>query len=94
MTSEEGEILEKGTPEQRKAILKQNCNIDTGEVRVFGNTYRNVENKATFSSYAAYGAKSKGWEDRVDIFDLLNHEKGTPRWEFDLLKEFVKTIEE
>lgn len=90
MTPEEGEILEKGTPEQKKAILKVNCNIDTNEVRVFGNTYKNVENQATFSSYAAYGAKSKGWEGRVDIFDLLNHEKGTPQWEVDFLKEFTE----
>jgi len=80
MTPEEGAILERGTPEERKALLKRNCNIDTNEVRVFGNTYHNVSTKATFSSRAAYGAESKGWEGTVDIFELFNHAAGTPEW--------------
>lgn len=80
MTPEEGAILEKGAPEEKKALLKKNCNIDTSEVCVFGNVYENVLTKAAFSSGAAYGAESKGWQGTVDIFDLLNHESATPGW--------------
>jgi hypothetical protein len=80
MTPEEGAILERGTREEKKALLRRNCNIDTDEVRVFGNVYHNVSTRATFSSRAAYGAKSRGWEGTVGIFDLFNRAPGTPEW--------------
>jgi hypothetical protein len=73
LTESEGEILLNGTAQQKKSLLKTNCGIDTEQVRVMGNLYQNHEYKATFGSFANYGAVSKGWSGYAPIFDLLNH---------------------
>jgi hypothetical protein len=80
MTHEEGAILENGSVERRKALLKRNCSLDSGAIHVFDNSCTNVARKATFTSPAGDGAQSKGWSGTVDIFDLLSHDPVVPDW--------------
>jgi hypothetical protein len=82
MTAVEGWILEHGTADERKALLKENCGIDCDKVKVYGNQYSGAEKKVAFGSNTDYGAISKGWEGYVDIEDLVNEDKivSPPRW--------------
>jgi hypothetical protein len=72
MTAEEGRVLREGTAEQRKALLWNNCRIDTDRVRVHNNTYVNQRMKAAIGSWDGYGSPSAEWQGYVEIYDLLN----------------------
>jgi hypothetical protein len=94
MTDAEGQILEHGTPTQRKALLKKNCGIDGDRIKLYDNQYNGVDKRVAFGSEAAYGACSKGWEGYVEIHDLvkLDQEAHPPQWleAFLTLSSFTK----
>ncbi|MFC1735032.1 hypothetical protein ACFL1X_02880 [Candidatus Hydrogenedentota bacterium] len=75
LTPGEGAILGNGTAQARKTLLQRNCGIDVDEVYVSANDYEKVANKAVYGWRADHGAKSRGREEMVEIFDLLNHEE-------------------
>lgn len=80
LTAGEGAVLESGSAAERAALLKANCGIDVTQIHVFENICENTTGIASFSSSAAYGAQSRGWEGRVAISDLLNRKPGMPDW--------------
>lgn len=72
LTKEQAATLAKGTPEQRRALLKDNCGIVLEHVHVSGNTYEGVDKRLVFQTYPAYGAKSRGFAGVIDLSDLIN----------------------
>ena len=72
LTADEGTVLENGSPQDKKTLLKTNCAIDTDQIHVFENTYSGIAVRAVYGCEAAYGAQSKGWEKSADIFALFN----------------------
>jgi hypothetical protein len=72
LTKEQAATLATGSPDERQAVLKDNCGIELGEVHIFGNRYEGVAKKLVFQTYPAYGAKSRGFAGVVDLSDLIN----------------------
>ncbi|MCC6683199.1 MAG: right-handed parallel beta-helix repeat-containing protein [Phycisphaeraceae bacterium] len=72
LTPQEADLLEHGTVEQRKELMRRNLGIEIDSVRMFDNTYENVASQAVYRAYASYGAVDRGWSGIIDITDLLN----------------------
>ena len=71
MTAAEGAVLEGSDAAAKKNLLKNNCGIDFDEIVIDGNTWSNETRRILFSSAAAYGATSKGWDSEADISDVV-----------------------
>jgi poly(beta-D-mannuronate) lyase len=74
----EGHVMEAGTVQERRNLLKSKCGIDASRIRVFDNIYENRPDLMTFTSMATFGAASEGWDKTVSITDLLE-EKPAPQ---------------
>ena len=46
--------------------------IEANHIHFFNNRLIGVDKKVAYRSYAAYGAKSKGWKGVADITNLVN----------------------
>jgi hypothetical protein len=64
--------LARGTPDERRAMLRSRMGIDLDEVHLFGNDYEHVKYKLAYRSSADYGAKPKGFFGAIDLSDLVN----------------------
>ncbi len=82
MTAAQGDLMEQGTAQERKALLKENCGIDGDKIIVYNNNFLGEEKQLSFGSSLNYGAESKGWEGDVTIDDIINEDSITtpPRW--------------
>ena len=72
LTSEQGQLLANGSVTARRALMLSNFGIDANHVHFFNNRFVGVDKKVAYRSYAAYGAKSKGWKGVADITELIN----------------------
>jgi len=73
LTASEGETLINGSSNVRKALLQENCGIDTDYVRVYSNRFAHVSRRVVYESKAKYpGVISRGWEGVADIDSLVN----------------------
>jgi len=68
----DGNILEHGTPAQKRQLLLDTMSIDLTKVRVYGNTYSGENYIFRFAAFASFGAPSQGWTGVVDITDAIN----------------------
>lgn len=85
LTKDEGELLNTGTPNERRMVLKEYCGIDTSRVKFYGNSSQGERYLAAFESYVARGATSPRWEalgrweargeTAVNISSLLNSDQ-------------------
>ncbi len=73
MTAAEGAILLGGTGEQKRDLLLNNTLIDGTKIFVNDNTYSNISTEVAFSSYAIFGAVSRGWDGEADISAAILH---------------------
>lgn len=71
LSGEEGNVLQKGSPQEKSRILKQSFGIDAAKVSISKNTYHNVATRVGMGSFARYGAKSRGFEGWGDISSLF-----------------------
>ncbi|MGV3504756.1 MAG: right-handed parallel beta-helix repeat-containing protein [Adhaeribacter sp.] len=71
LSAEQGQLLQNGSPQEKKKILKQSFGIDAAKVSISKNTYHNVKTKVGMGTFARYGAKSKGFEGWGDISPLF-----------------------
>ena len=71
MTAAEGAVLEGIDVAAKKNLLKKNCGIDFDRIIIAGNLWENETGRILFGSYSAYGAASKGWDDIVDVSDIV-----------------------
>ncbi|MFI4910892.1 MAG: GDSL-type esterase/lipase family protein [Sedimentisphaeraceae bacterium JB056] len=71
MTAPEGKILESNNGEIKKKLLLRNCGLDFDKISVINNQWKNEKWKLHFSSFASFGATSKGWEGDVDISEVI-----------------------
>ncbi len=67
-------ILTKGSPEQKRALLKQNMGIEGENVYIYDNTYIGKGSKLLvhYNSSPNYGAKGFGWSGAFDVTDAMN----------------------
>jgi hypothetical protein len=73
LTSEEGELLANGSVAEKRALMLRNLGIDCNSVHFFNNRFEGTLTRVAYRSYAAYGAKSKGWSKKIaDITDTVN----------------------
>ncbi len=72
LTTNEGQILHYGTLDEKKALMLENLGLMAHRIHVYDNTYTNTIFKATYRSYPAYGAVSRGGDGYYDIIDTFN----------------------
>ena len=72
LTAAEGQLLTNGSVSARQGLMLRNFGIDTNHIHFFNNRCIGTDKKVAYRSYAAYGAKSKGWKGVADITDLVN----------------------
>ena len=75
LTKEEGRLLATGPTIEKRALMLRNFGIDARHIHFFNNLCQGAKVKAAYRSYAAYGAKSKGWNAIADITDTINDDK-------------------
>lgn len=62
LNKQEGAILENGTVDEKKALLKKNFDLDVAHIHISDNVYKDIkEGHVALGSFANYGAQSKGW---------------------------------
>ncbi len=72
LSEAEARTLKEGTPDQRRALLKENCGIELENVHIFDNVFEHVDRRLVFQTYPAYGARSRGFEGVIDLSNLIN----------------------
>jgi hypothetical protein len=72
LTKAQAATLASGSPDERRAVLKDHCGIELENVHIFGNRYEGVGKKLVYQAYPAFGAKSRGFAGIVDLSDLIN----------------------
>ena len=55
--------------------MLRNFGIDANHIHFYDNHFTGIDTKVAYRSYAAYGAKSKGWSGTADITDAIDDRK-------------------
>ncbi|MEJ5962062.1 right-handed parallel beta-helix repeat-containing protein [Pedobacter immunditicola] len=71
LTESEGNLLTKGTDEQKRKLLSRHFKINLEKVKVSNNNYAGVIAHVVVGSFPKYGAKTKGWSGWADLSSLI-----------------------